>query len=162
MGGEDKSGAELIYLLQEIDDLPAVEGIQVPGGLVRDDDLRPVDHGPGDRHPLFLAAGKLVGKVAHLIRKSHHIEHLGHQFRYLPLGPAGHFERESHVLIGGLVGQEPEILENYADMPPQARQFVVPELVHLVLAEEYPPAAGPFFADQELDQCGFARAGASH
>ena len=37
--------------------------VQVPGGLVGHDDRRVGDDGPGDGHPLLLAAGKLGGPV---------------------------------------------------------------------------------------------------
>ncbi len=44
------------------DDLPGL-GVQVPGGLVGQDEGRVVDQGPGDGHALYLAPGQLIGEV---------------------------------------------------------------------------------------------------
>ena len=40
-----------------------VGAVEVAGRLVGQEDRRAVDEGPGDRHPLALAAGELVGTV---------------------------------------------------------------------------------------------------
>src|SRR5262249_37448085 len=57
---EDDGVPFLVERAEEGHDLFAGPGVEVPGGLVGEQKRRPVDQGPGDRHALSLAAGKLV------------------------------------------------------------------------------------------------------
>ena len=54
-------------LLQHGHDLHAGLGIQSAGGLVGEQDLRVVDQGAGDRHPLHLPARELVGPFVDMV-----------------------------------------------------------------------------------------------
>ena len=53
-------------------------GVEVAGGLVGQQDQRPVDERPGDRDPLLLSTGELVGQVGVLALETDQIEDLGH------------------------------------------------------------------------------------
>jgi len=55
--GDQNQGVPLpVDLLEERHDLHPGAGVQVARGLVGQQDGRPVDQGPGDGHPLALAA----------------------------------------------------------------------------------------------------------
>jgi hypothetical protein len=49
--------------VQQRHDLFAGARVQVSGRLVGEEDRRIVDQRPGNRHPLLLSAGKLVGPM---------------------------------------------------------------------------------------------------
>ena len=49
-------------------------GIEVAGGLVRDEQSRVMDNGAGDGHALFLAAGEFGGPMVRAIGKSDEIK----------------------------------------------------------------------------------------
>ena len=93
--------------------------VEVAGGLVGQQDERPVDEGPGHGHPLLLATGQLVGQVVPLLGQPDQVEHLGHLGGDDVLGAADDLEGEGHVLEDGLVGQEAEVLEHAADVAAQ-------------------------------------------
>ena len=60
VGGEDKSDAlGLVHFAHHLQEAPAGLGIQVGGGFVGQHDGGVRHNGPGHRHPLLLAAGKL-------------------------------------------------------------------------------------------------------
>ena len=57
--GHQHGRAQLVDLDQELDDLPAGDGVEVAGRLVGDEDRRIVDERAGDGGPLLLAARQL-------------------------------------------------------------------------------------------------------
>ena len=46
-----------LMLCHHLHDLIRTGGVEVPRGLIAEDDLGIVDQGPGDGHPLLLTAG---------------------------------------------------------------------------------------------------------
>jgi len=54
---QDRAPLAFGQLLEEGDDLASRFLVQRGGGLVGQDELGPMGQGPGDRHPLLLAAG---------------------------------------------------------------------------------------------------------
>src|SRR5205085_9666719 len=60
VGDLDNGRAPLVQLLEQLHDLLALTGMQVPGRLVRENDLRVGDDGACDGHELLLAARELV------------------------------------------------------------------------------------------------------
>jgi hypothetical protein len=101
-----------------LDDLPADERIEVPGGLVGDDDLGVVDHGSGDGGALLFPARQLGGSLLRLVGQTHQRQGSLDRQPDAPPGRARHLEREGDVLAHGLAGQQLEVLEDDADLPP--------------------------------------------
>ena len=113
--GHQDDGVSLgVELIEQIHDLFAGLRIQVPGGLVGEDDGRVIDQGSGDGHALALSAGELVGLVVHARFQVHDAQR--------PLGALQAFmgrravvdERQLHVVQGSRAGQQVEGLENKA------------------------------------------------
>ena len=64
VGDDDQRDAAVrVERLQQVHHLGPADAVQVAGRLVGEDHLRVADQRPGDRHPLLLAAGELVGRV---------------------------------------------------------------------------------------------------
>src|SRR2546430_694450 len=57
MGGHHHRGPRAVDPVQELHDVDRRRRVQVPGGLVGQQDQRPVDERAGDGHALLLAAG---------------------------------------------------------------------------------------------------------
>jgi hypothetical protein len=64
VGGHDHRGAGAVDAVEQAHDADRGGRVEVAGGLVGQQDQRPVHEGPGDRHALLLAAGELVGKFS--------------------------------------------------------------------------------------------------
>ena len=68
MGDDHQREASLTpQVFQQHQDLVAGALVEVAGGLVREQNLRPLDQGPRDRDPLLLAAGQLGGVCTGLL-----------------------------------------------------------------------------------------------
>ena len=135
-------------------------GVQVAGGLIGKDNVRPGDKGPCNAGALLLTAGHLGGEVVQTVGQSHPAEHGPGGFFPLFLGDAPEHEGEGDILGGGEVGQQVVGLEHKADV-------LLPEGGELFLfqtgdgdAADPDTAPGGFFHSGELVEKGtFSRTG---
>ena len=75
----------LAEVVQQVEDLAADRDVQRGHWLVEHQEARTDADGPGDRHPLALAAGQLVGIAAAQLRgESDEVQELGRAGRELP------------------------------------------------------------------------------
>src|ERR1700681_984757 len=70
--------AALMQLAQQIHDGFAALRIEIPGGLVRQEDHGFTPDGPRDGHALLLSARELTGKVFRTVRHADALEGLSH------------------------------------------------------------------------------------
>src|ERR671917_2276828 len=123
VGGDEDGGADAVDPVQELHDAYARVRVEVARRLVGYEDLRLRDEGPGDGDALLLPAREHVRVLVHLRREAHEVEDLGHlrADRAPPL--ARDLHRVGHVLGGGLVRQQLEVLEDRPDVAPVARDL---------------------------------------
>src|SRR5829696_2720852 len=76
VGGHQDRGAGPVDALEQQHDVLAGVGVEVSGGLVGEQDQRPVDERPGDRHPLLLTAGQLARQPAGLAVQADQLQYL--------------------------------------------------------------------------------------
>ena len=105
--------------------------IDIAGRLVGEQKLRPHDEGAGNRGALLLAAGEHGRQNMHALAETDPVQklhHLGAVARFLL---AAHAQRKRDVFIGRQMVEQPEILKDDADPPPEAgdRGFVEGERV---------------------------------
>ena len=67
MGDDDDGVAFAVELFEKGEDFDAGFGVEISGGFVGQNNRGVVDQGAGDGDALFLAAGELVGAVAHAL-----------------------------------------------------------------------------------------------
>src|SRR2546425_3952155 len=115
---DDERRRELVHTDEQLDDLPAGHRIEVPGGLVRDEDPRSAHERPRDRGPLLLPARELVREVVTPRRKADERESAFGLLVDRGAGVSGDLEGERHVLGDRLAGQELEVLEHDAHASP--------------------------------------------
>ena len=65
-----------VLFRQQIEDLGSGMLVEVAGRFVGEKDLRIVDEGPGDGHPLAFAAGKLAGAVVQPVSEAERLQQL--------------------------------------------------------------------------------------
>ena len=95
--------------------------IEVPGGLVGEQDLRLVHEGPGDGHALLLAARERQRMVVSTVLESELFEDREHLGARNTSRRPHHLERHGDVLLDGARRQQLEILEHDADVTAQRR-----------------------------------------
>src|SRR5271169_155028 len=105
-----------VQLLEEAEHLGAGLRVERAGGLVREEEGRPVREGPGDRDALALAPGELRGQHMCLLGDADFFQHLHRAAASLPSGDAGVQKRELHVAQDGGLRQEVVALEDEADL----------------------------------------------
>src|SRR5579859_4489700 len=88
--------------------------IEVPRGLVGQDNRRGVNKGSGDGHALSLAARKLVRLVSHSFNQIHTLQRLLRLFNPLLSGRAVVDQRQFHVVKGGRARQQVKGLKDEA------------------------------------------------
>src|ERR1700716_436261 len=145
-------GTTGIDLQQQLNDLPRGGGVQVSGGLVGEKDPRVMNERTGDRDTLLFAAGELVRVLALLPFQPHDAEHFLDLRLEVAQGALGHAQREGHVLKYGQVGQQLEILEDHADLPPQVREMAPLEAAQILPLDLDDASGRLLLADQEADQ----------
>lgn len=69
MGDHDDGGAAFVDLAEQVDDLKREIGVDVAGGLVRDDERGVVDERARERDALLFAARQVLGQALGLAGK---------------------------------------------------------------------------------------------
>lgn len=91
---------------QKLHDLDAGLAVQGAGGLISEEDVRVVDQGPGNGHPLHLPAGHLAGALMELVSRPHLLQGLFCPLPPFPPGDAADGQRQFHVGQHRLVGDQ--------------------------------------------------------
>src|SRR5690606_1220061 len=99
--------------------------VDVPCRLVGEKDLRTVDECPSNRHSLLFTTGEFAGHAVALAFEADQFDDLGDNLADEPTRLSDDLQRERHVLVDVLVGQQPEVLEYAADATPQVRNLPV-------------------------------------
>ena len=154
----DERGAELVELLEESHQAIGQVLVDVAGGLVGDEEARATDHRARDRNALLLSARERRGTRLQVIGEADPGQELGHVLGDLRLRDAGDAERQRHVVEGREMLDQPEILEDDADPPPE-RRHLSPRRGRDLAAEERDQAArGTLGEIDQLQQARFAGA----
>ncbi len=137
--------------------------VQGPGRLIGQQQLRAVDQGPGDRHPLPLPA-RHPGRVGVAVLGD---PQLGQQLPGpgpgLPPGRPGQLGGQQHVVLDGEVVEQVEELEDDADVPgPEPGQRALAELVDPPPGQADLAGARPVQPGDQVEQGGLAAAGRAH
>ena len=101
---------------------------------------------------------RLVGHPLLHAREADELEGLGHERTDRAAGPADDLQRVGDVLLDRLVGQQPEVLEDRADLATQLRHLALRHLAKVVAADEQPAGADDLLADRQAHQGGLAGA----
>src|SRR6476661_2770146 len=123
---QDRAAQPLVEIADQVQNAGAGARVQVPCGLVSQQDRGIDRQGSGNRYALALAARKLVGQVLHPVAQIDQVEQLGGAVLHLFPGPATEMERQPDVLQAAQTGKQVEELENEADLvAAESRQVVV-------------------------------------
>ena len=105
-----------IQFPQQVHHFLAVLGVQVAGGLIGENQLRPGHYGTGDGNALLLTAGELLRKMLGTVADGHAL----HDIRDLGLALGGRYvqipKRQLNVLIHIEFVDQVEALEHEADV----------------------------------------------
>ena len=130
---------EVFHDLQDFADHLRIERRR---GFVEQNNLRRGGEGPGDRHPLLLAARELGRHLPGFIRKADLVEQRQRALAGGAFAPAVNaFQREGDILLRRQVGIEIKLLKNKADPAAQLAQSAAGELRCRFAVDQYFAAA---------------------
>ena len=154
MAHQDDGFAPLaVQVREERQYLGRGDGIQVPGGLVGQNDGRLVDQGPGNRGPLHLSARNLVRFVALAAAQTHLPQPVRRLLSSLVVGSSLEDPGQGDVFFQGQEGQQVEGLEYHPHpIPPESGPLGLPELRQVAAVQEYPAAAHRLQAADDMQQ----------
>ena len=113
MGCNDHGHSSPIDRTEEFDDLPGNVGWETCGWFISEEERRRSDDCPRDRGPLLFTTRQLMRKPPGIPRHAHQIHGFGHEVTCTdPPVHAGDPEAEGHILLHGLLGEEPDVLEH--------------------------------------------------
>src|SRR5262245_10770344 len=115
VSGDQQRDADLVEASEQLHDLEGEIGVEVAGGLVRDDHLRPTGHRAGDADSLLLARRQSDRRVRLAAEESHDVERRAHAFLDLSAGCAGDYERQRDVVEHHAVVEQLMVLEHDAE-----------------------------------------------
>jgi hypothetical protein len=113
--GYEREAALAPQVFQEHHDLVAGAFVEIAGGLVREQNSRSFDQGPGDRHALLLAAGQLRRQMPGPVAQPQLGQRLPGTFPARRGVDTERDQRGLDVFLGGQGGDEVEGLEDEAD-----------------------------------------------
>ena len=158
MGGDDHRCPRFVELDEQPQQALRQVGIDVAGRLVGEQKLWPRDHGAGDRRALLLAAREHRRQRPDALPETDPAQQLHHLVAEALFAAPEHAERQRDVLVGGQVVEQPEVLEDEADAPPQRRERILAEHRDVVPEQRDQPARRLERQEQEPQQRGLAGA----
>src|SRR6201996_7131105 len=115
VGRDDDRGARLVELDEQAQQPAAECRIDIAGRLVREQEWRARDHGARDRGALLLAAGQDRRQRVHALAEADPAQEIDHLLAIGRFVLAHDAKRQRHVLVGGHVVQQTEILQHDSD-----------------------------------------------
>ena len=103
-----------VQFFEERDNLGAGSAIEIPRGLIGEENPRRIHEGPSNRHPLLLPTGELGREVVEAVPQSHAAQQLAGAPGCAPVTPQ--LERHLYILDGRERGNELKRLEDEADL----------------------------------------------
>src|SRR5580704_2719677 len=127
----------VIQLLKQLHNFLCLAGMQVAGGLVREDQLWIPHHRSRYSHQLLLSARKLIGKQIFLAHDLKSIQTLGNHAGAVRAGDVAVRKRNIQVFVHRKVVQQMVALENESDIfPVQLRTLLPVKLVYCMLKKK--------------------------
>ena len=163
VGHHHRGHAPLACLVQQPHHLAGVHRVQRAGRLVGQQQPAVPHHRAGDRYPLPLAAGQLIGEPARPVGHAERFQRGQPGRARLRHRDAVQFQRQGGVLGGGQPGQQVEILEHVPDHPAPQPGLAAPRHPgQRHAADQHLPAGGVLQAPGDGQQRGLARPARPH
>ena len=161
--GDDGDAFAVAEVAEEAEDGAGGGGVEFAGGLVGEDEAGLAGERAGDGDALLFAAGEFVGAMVGAPREPDDFEGVLRALDAFAVAEAGDAERELDVLLGGEQRQQPERLEDEAELvAAQLREVLFGHGVDAFAVEGDFAAGGAVEAGEDVEQRGLAGAGAAN
>ena len=163
MGDEHQRLRAIPSIPKEAEHLAGRRRVEIPGRLVRENDVRPVGQGARQRDPLLLPAGQLRRSGSVLLGNAEIAQQLVRRPTSLPAPPADQQQGELDVLDRRKGRHEIEELEHEADLAAtENRQLRLAQAVDTVTVEPDLPCRRSIEPGQQVEQGGLPAPARAH
>ena len=97
-----------------------------------------------------------------LATQADQVDRLGYHLPNLGGRASQHLQSERDILVDGLAGQQPEVLEDGADLATQRRHLPLVQPTEIFAQHEDTAGGGPVLTQDQAEESGLARAGGAH
>src|SRR5450830_1581907 len=122
MGSHEDGGTLTVSVMEDLDDLLSIAQVEVPGRLVREDDVRFCDERASEGNTLLLSPRQRTAPTMLVSREADLVQVLVHFLADDPFAHASDSQRQLHVFIHGAVEEQHVVLEHHAHSPSQRRE----------------------------------------
>src|SRR6266545_4503758 len=157
--GDDHGRAADVDVAEEPHDFFREHRVKVPGRLVGKKQGRFVDERASDRHALLLPSRKILRRGVHLVVKADSFQDLVRAAPLLRPRKPEHVLHEGDVLEDRLARDEPEVLEDDPDGPPEVRDLRRGEHPDVTPVDDDLTGRGRLFPEEKLQESRLSRAG---
>src|ERR1700686_2912924 len=159
----DRLAMFAVQHLQQAQDFVGGLAIQIPGGLVADEQLWVGHQRARDRDTLFLTTGQFLWLVLGTIGKPYHLQGNRDILLALRRGELGQQQGQFDIAFGAQHRHQVVELEHEADVVcAPARELAAGELVDAAAADHDLPGARPIETADQIEKRRLARAGRTH
>ncbi len=158
VGGHEHRRSLVVDIAQKAQQLSREIGVEVPGGLVGEDETGLIGQRACDGHPLLFAPRQSLGKGRLTVMQAESLQNVIGPAMGLPGGHAVEAEHEGDVLQNRLSLQELEILENHANLAPQCGESSASDRVDPLAGHPDLSGGGFLGSVEEAEQSGLAGA----
>src|SRR5882757_9370497 len=159
VGRDDHRGAGLVQFDEQPQQSPPQRRIDVACRLIRQQQMRPRNHGAGDRGALLLPAGQDRRQRIHSLAETDPFQEIDDLLAIAGFLAAHHPERQRHVFVSGHVIEQAKVLQHDADPLAQIGNLILAEQRN-VMAEQIDEATRrPQRQEQQSQQRSLAGAG---
>ena len=159
VGSDNHRGAGFVELDEQPQQPSAQSRIDIAGRLIRQQQMRPRDHGAGDRRALLLAAGQDRRQRIHPLAQTDPFQEIDDLLAIARFVPPHHPERQRHVFVSGHVIQQAKVLQHDADPLAQIGDFILAEQRDVMTEQVDEAARRPQRQEQQPQERGLAGAG---
>src|SRR3989338_3859711 len=152
VGGEEDRSSQVIYPLQDLDDIVCIYWVEVPRRFVGNKHIWLVDQRAGYRHPLLLSPRELVREIPYLFGESHELQDVRYIRADVLVTLPCNFERKGDVLVDIFCGQKAEILKDRADITPKLQEVLLGETRYLLFSKKNRPLRWEYFGKQHFEE----------
>jgi methionyl-tRNA formyltransferase len=150
--GKQNRDARFVDVLEQAEDIQGELRVEVAGGLVRQHQGGFAHDGSRHGHALLFAAGQVADSLVAPPAEPDPLQNLAHTPPNESLRQSEHLERNSDVLDHVPVENEPEVLEDDADVAPQVRNRIASEPADLAPHEQDPTRVDALGGVQQPEQ----------
>lgn len=158
VGRHQHGDADLVELFENVDDAFGRDLVEVGGGLIGDENCRPVDDCPRDREVLLLATRQRQRTELFARQQAYFVECSARPFCRIARGRAGDQQGKHDIRQHAAIGEQMGVLKDQAETASQIRDGMGTDAADVEFMDHHFAASRGLDRSQNFQQGGFSGA----